>query len=391
MSKTIITGIDIGTHGTRVVVSEYTKGSDLPTVLGMASVETKGMRHGYVVNREAISDTVQRVIAEVEKNTGLKIKRVFLGIGGISLNSETALGSAIITKADKEVTQLDINKAVAVSEDSLTIPNKKIIHSFPFYYKIDGKEIFGRAEGMRGIKLEIRSLFVTCLEQHLEDLVDAVTSTGIEVIDVIAAPLAVGAVVLSEIQKNMGCVLVDIGAETVSISVFENGTIISLKVFSIGAMDITKDIALGFKIDIDTAEKIKRGGSNHDFPKRKLEEIIEARLSDIFELVDKHLKTINRSGVLPGGVVIAGGGSNLTSIDELARSALNLPSKIAMAEAPLSNKTKTRDPAWFVALGLTVIGREHVGRSNKNFNRGGRIVKNSLRATFRNIIDQILP
>jgi len=154
--------------------------------------------------------------------------------------------------------------------------------------------VLGKPQGMRGTKLEVESLFITTFEQHLNDLVTAIENTGIAVEDIMASSLAASFVMLTKAQKRAGCVLANIGAETVSIVVFENSTPISIKVFPLGSNDITNDIALGLKIPLEEAEKIKRGGmSSANYSKRKLDEIIAARLTDIFELIQAHLKRFN--------------------------------------------------------------------------------------------------
>jgi cell division protein FtsA len=149
--------------------------------------------------------------------------------------------------------------------------------------------------------------------------------------------------------------MANIGAETVSIVVFEDMTPVSLKVFPIGSNDITNDIALGLKIPLEEAEKIKRGNMTAtNYPKKKLEEIINARLSDIFELIDLHLKKIKKDGLLPAGIILTGGGSTTLGIQELARTSLNLPARIATLE--VGKNTKVRDASWAVAYGLCMIG-----------------------------------
>ena len=166
-----------------------------------------------------------------------------------------------------------------------------------------------------------RTLLVTSLEQHLNDLVSAIENTGILVDDVMASPLAASLVMLSKTQKRAGCVLANIGAETVSIAVFENSIPISLKVFPLGSGDITNDIAIGLKIPLEEAERVKRGfTSNTNISKRKLDEIISARLSDMFGLIEAHLKSIKRNGLLPAGIIITGGGSGIADIEDLAKS-----------------------------------------------------------------------
>lgn len=170
-----------------------------------------------------------------------------------------------------------------------------------------------------------------------------------------ASPLAASFVMLTKAQKRAGCVLANIGAETVSIVVFENSTPISIKVFPIGSNDITNDIALGLKIPLEEAEKIKRGGmSSASYSKRKLDEIIAARLTDIFELIGAHLAHIKRDGLLPAGIIITGGGSGVATVQDLAKAALKLPSRIATLDP--GQNGKVRDASWAVSYGLCMWG-----------------------------------
>ena len=303
MRKHIACGIDIGTYQVKVVISETDPESDyaLPRIIGTGFAESKGLRHGYIVNSRDVTKSVISAVAQAEIASGTKIKKAFISIGGISLQSATSFGSVAISRGDAEVSQMDIDKAIAVAErnipQSQTI-NRRIIHTVPLSYKIDGKAVFGRPQGMKGNKLEARVLFITCLSQHLEDLIDSISDAGIEVLDIVASPIAASLVTLSKNQKVAGCLLANIGAETVSIVVFENNLPISLEVFPIGSTDITNDIALGLKVPIEEAETLKRGGalSTAQISKKKLDEIISARLSDIFDLIEAHLKKSNGTG-----------------------------------------------------------------------------------------------
>ena len=171
-----------------------------------------------------------------------------------------------------QVTNLDIEKAFDESEKNLSLINKKVIHTFPLSYKIDGREIEGRPDGMRGNKLEIKALFITCSSQHLEDLLEVVTLAGVSPLDVVASPIAGSYIALSDKDKIVGSALVDIGSETVSLAVFENNTIISLQSFSLGSANITNDIALGLKIPLEKAEIMKLENSSADHSKKKLNE-----------------------------------------------------------------------------------------------------------------------
>jgi cell division protein FtsA len=360
MSEQIITGIDVGTYQVKVAIVRVPKTKDeriLPQIIGTGFAESRGLRNGYIINEADVVRSIRSAVAQAEKAAGVSVKKAYLSIGSIGLDEMVSTGEIITSRADSEITQIDIEKAIADSAERIAdhIPNRKVIHEIPLRFRIDGAEVLGKPQGMRGTKLEVDTLFITTFEQHLNDLIGAVERTGVYVEDVMASPLAASFVILSKTQRRAGCIMANIGAETVSIVVFEDLTPISLKVFPIGANDITNDIALGLKITLEEAEKIKRGGiTGTTFPKKKLEEIVNARLSDIFELIDLHLKKIKKDGLLPAGIILTGGGSTTLGIQDLARSALNLPARIATLE--VGKNTKVRDASWAVAYGLCMLG-----------------------------------
>ncbi len=364
MSRNITVGIDIGTRSTRVVVSEYVRGSHKPVVLGVGISSSTGLRHGYVVNKHDVSKSVTTAIRAAENSSKIKIKSVFLSIGGISLESSTSNASVVISRVDSEVTEFDVEKVIELSKNNLpNTENKRILDIIPLKFKIDGKEIMGRAQGMKGAKLEVKTLFITCLEQHVEDLIGSVENTGVEVEDIVATPIAASLVALTKKQRTVGCLLANIGAETVVVSVFEDDVPISLQVFPIGSTDITNDIALGLQIPLDEAEKIKIENKNGTHSKRKLDEIIEARLSDIFELIEAHLKKIKRNGLLPGGIIITGGGAGISTIEDFAKASLKLPSKIATPQSVNNHAGQIKDSSWFVTYGLCIYGLQQARRN----------------------------
>ena len=385
MIRNISVGIDIGTSTTRIVVGEFLKGEKNPKVIGIGESETKGVRHGYITHANETISSLKIALEIAEKSSGIKIRRAFVSISSSTLRSEISNGSVVISKADGEVTNLDIEKVQEDCEKNLNLGNKKIIHSFPLSFKLDSKEILGRPEGMRGTKIEGKTLFITSSYQHWEDLLEVITEAGVEPIGVIASPIAGSYIALSEKQKIVGSALVDIGSETVSLSVFEDGKIISLQTFSIGSADITNDIALGLRIPLEKAEALKIENSS-DVSKKKLTEIIEARLSDIFELIENHLKKIKRNELLPAGIIFIGGGANTVGLEELARTSLKLPSKIGTTEMFGNAKTKLRDQSWFVALGL-LLSREN----SETYTEGTLLnffkdAKNTIKSSFKQLM-----
>jgi cell division protein FtsA len=389
MIRNISVGIDIGTSTTRVVVGEFLKGEKNPKIIGVGESETNGVRHGYIVHSKETIASLKNALAMAERTSGIKIKRAFVSISSTTLRSEIINGNVVISKADGEITNLDIEK---VEEDceknlNLNLGNKKVLHAFPLSFKLDGKEILGRPEGMKGIKLEAKTLFITCSFQHWEDLLEVIGEAGIEAIAVIASPIAGASIALSEKQKIVGSGLVDIGSETVSLAVFENGTIISLQNFSIGSIDITNDIALGLKIPLEKAEALKLDNSpSLEVPRKKLNEIIEARLSDIFELIENHLKKIKRNELLPAGIVFIGGGSNISMLEELSKSLLKLPSKIGTTDIFGNMKTKLREQSWFVVLGLIVSSKNNEAYLKGSSSNIFREIKNVIKSSMKQLL-----
>lgn len=360
MAEHIITGIDVGTYQVKVAIVRvpHTKQErGLPQVIGTGYAESRGLRNGYIINESDVVRSIRSAVAQAEKAAGVQVKKAYVSIGSIGLDELTSTGEIITSRADSEITVIDIEKAQQDSEDRIAdlIPNRKVIHAIPLRYRVDGEEVLGKPQGMHGTKLEVDTLFVTTYEQHLNDLIGAVEHTGIYVEDVMASPLAASFVLLNKAQRRAGCILANIGAETVSTVVFEDMTPVSLKIFPIGANDITNDIALGLKVPLEEAEKIKRHGvGGTTYPKKKLDEIINARVADMLELIDLHLKKLRKDGLLPAGIIITGGGATTQGIQELAKQHLNLPARIATLE--FGKNTKIRDVSWAVAYGLCMLG-----------------------------------
>lgn len=358
--QSIITGIDVGTHHVKVTIVRAPQSKSersLPQLIGTGYAECRGMRNGYIVNHADVARSIKAAVAQAEKSAGVPVKRAYVALGSVGIDEVHATGEIIPARADSEVTDIDVEKVSQDSEERVLeyIPNRRILHAVPLRYRVDGETVLGKPAGMRGTKLEVDTLFITAFEQHITELTNAVEEAGITVEDIMAGPLAASFVLVSKSQKRAGCVLANIGAETVSIVVFEDFLPISIKIFPIGSNDITNDLALGLRVSIEEAEKAKRGGmTSITVPKKRIDEIMAARLTDIFELIDNHLKKLKKDGLLPAGVILTGGGSNLLMSQEIARNTLNLPARFANLE--VSKNTKMKDASWTVAYGLCVLG-----------------------------------
>lgn len=382
-------GIDIGSASTRVVVSSAPISSDgLPQVIAYSSVETKGCKHGYIINHEDALTGLKKAIRDVEGQAGIKIKQANISIGGIGLSAEYATGTAVVSRADSIISKLDIEKAITEAEATLDLKNRAILHAYPVLFKIDNKEYPVRPEGIQGLKLEVKVLFIACFQQHLDDLIDVVQDAGIRVLGFTATPLATHHLLLTDLQRNFGCALIDIGAETVSVAVFENNIPTNIHVFGIGSLDITKDIALGLRITPEEAESVKRGSvSFQSIPKKKLDEIIEARLSDIFELIDKYFKKIGRSGLLPAGAILIGGGAYSPQIESVAKTMLKIPIRLGSLDIP-SIKGPIKDQRLITAY---AVSQPQLETSAKKTMRNNINDTEGLFAVIKNFFKQLMP
>ncbi len=357
MSKKLAVGIDVGTYQIKVVVAQQDASDHRAHIIGTGYAHSRGIRHGYVINKQDLVKTLQSAVSQAEKQSGIAIRRAYLSVGGVGLEEYRSRAEIIVARADNEVTDLDVKTVLEESERKISgrLQNRRVIHAIPLAYRLDGERLLGRPVGMHGTKLEIDSLFVSALEQHLNDLIAAVEEVGVSVIDVMASPLAGSFVTLTKAQKIAGVVLANIGAETISVAVFENDIPISVRVFPMGSTDITHDIALGLKISLDDAEQAKRGALiDTNTSKKQLDDIIAGRVSDMFSLVEAHLKRIGKNGLLPAGIVLTGGGSGVTTIEDVARAVLKLPSR--KGTLLVADKSKVKDATWAVAYGLCLWG-----------------------------------
>lgn len=396
----IVTGIDIGTRMVRVVQAEWNADEAFPHIIGTGMAESHGLRHGYIVNQEETARNIRVACDKAEKASGIKIQRAFISAGGVGLESIVTTGSVMISRADGEITELDIKKTGEVNLDTIpALHNKQIIYTIPLGYRLDGKEVLGRPLGMKGKKLEAMLLHITSIAQHIHDTQRAVEMAGIDVEDILPSPIAAAHVTATRGQLMAGCVLANIGADTVSIVVFENSIPISLKVFAAGGTILTNKIALGLKVSLEEAEAMKTGDGSADlrFPKKKVDDIVSEYLGEVFQLIESHLKKIGKNELLPAGVIITGGGSGISAITDFAKASLRLPSRIGYP-AFGTDPTKPADgrsifkgeirniPAWTVAYGMCIMGFS----SNKEDKNGLASVK-ALPGKISDFFKQFLP
>jgi len=377
MKGNIVAGLDIGTHSIKALVAQR-KGNDWE-VLSYAEVPSFGLRKGAVVSVEEASKNVQMILAGIEKDCNRKIKSVFVNIGGSHLYVTPSDGIISVSRADQIISEEDIDRVLQATK-AINIPhNEEVLDVFSKEFIIDDQKGIKQPKGLTGVRLEAKVLLLCYFQQYFVNLTHAVLNSKIQIDDVIPSPLAAANAVLTPQQKELGVALIDIGAATTSLAVFEEGELIHLAVFPIGSANITNDIAIGLKTEVAIAESIKKQhgtcmcsasklakqeqsrkkievfdkSSPLNFTKKNLVDIIEPRVDEILDLVQKELKKINRQELLPCGVVLTGGGAKIPKIKELTKETLKLACEIGTPKGIVGLQD---DPALATVAGLVLEG-----------------------------------
>ncbi|HUO56336.1 MAG TPA: cell division FtsA domain-containing protein [Candidatus Paceibacterota bacterium] len=385
----IYTGIDIGTYHVKVVIAGAPERPDVPMqILGTGTASSKGLRHGYIIDQNEASRSIREAIGRASAASKVQVKSARVAVGGVSLDEVRSTAETSLSPWGGIVTDATIARLKSESEKraSNKLSNRTVLHSIPLEYRLDGTKVFGSPEGLQGTKISVDTLLVTMLTQHYDDLIAAVEKADIEVEDVMASPLAASFVTLTKHQKTAGVVLANIGAETLSIIVFDNNIPISVKMFPVGSSDITNAIALSFQIPLSEAESLKRGGvTGSDIAPKKMEAIVTARVKEMFTLVDAHLKSIGRQRLLPAGIVITGGGSGIVNANDIARAVLKLPSQIG--HVGFMTRTSSVDATWAVAYGLCRWAyAEDIAETGHSLNDVIRHAWQSIKETIKNLL-----
>lgn len=381
----MITSIDIGSFTTNVVVLKRVDAT--LKIAARAAVPTKGVEHGYIMSPQETEQSIARALALVEQKIGEKVTEVIVAASGTGLESQSHQVSTIVTLGSGEVTDLDITKSIEKASMKARITNRKIIESLATTYVLDGKPVVGSPVGMKGKKLETTVFFIDYPTTTIETIEDICDRLDVDLLDIIPSPLACSCVSLSDIERKVGSILVDIGSDSTEILVYEHDTPLLLSSIAFGAKDITNALALGLKVTVEEAEQIKLGATPeaaHQGP--KVDTIISKKLNELFKQINQELATIKKKQLLPAGIILSGGGALTVGIEELAKEKLCIP---ARKGAPRSvargadNKGGDYDIPWSVAYGLAVLGleRKQAGMYG-NFGNIGQSLKGFMRKFF---------
>jgi cell division protein FtsA len=379
-----ITSLDIGSSAIKGLVAQRRADNQALGVLTHFSLPSDGLRKGAVVDSDNVSEQLRKVILKLKTiSKPHKLTDVYININGSHISSRESHGAVAISRADQKVSFEDIER-VNEEAKNINLPfNQEILEIFPTEYIVDGQAGLAEIEGMKGIKLEVRALAVSAFSLYTKKLVDAVLNADTNIAEVIISPLAASRAVLTSQQKELGVAMVDIGAESTGIAVYEEKNLIHLAVLPVGSANITRDIAIALQTDIEIAEAIKKKFGAHLFKNKRKQEKIDitdgeifefdskkmvkagrARVAEILNLVSKELRKIKREQGLPSGIVLTGGGSNLSGLVGFSKEQLKLPVKKGVCSDLVGME---QDPAFSVACGLALLGAD----SGKSEDSGG--------------------
>lgn len=392
MREAIITGIDVGSSKIRIIVGQVTEQGI--RIIGLAEVDSDGISKGIINSVEDAVSSISQALEKAEQMTGIPLERALVSISGSHIISDNSKGVIAVAKADGEVKEDDIARAMEAAQAVATPPNYDILHVIPREFSVDSQTGVKDPVGMTGVRLEVNVQIIQGLSTQIKNLTKVVYRTGVDVSDLIVAGLASAEAILSKRQKELGAAVLNIGGATTSLSVFDEGDVMHTAVLPVGSSHLTSDLAIGLRTSIDTAEAVKLNYGHADPSQinrrddldlaeitegetgvvslHHIAEILEARVEEIFKLADKELIKIERSGKLPAGVVLTGGGAKLPGLIEVGRKIFRLPVSIGYPRNVSSAIDKINDPALSTAVGLVLwgyqlLGQDQAGRLGRSF------------------------
>lgn len=392
----IVVGIDVGTYK---IVTVIAKVDEQVHILGVSEVKSSGIRKGQIVDIEEAVNTINSSIEAAERMAGYSVSHVFISIGGNQIESQNSRGVVAVSTPQGEITSTDLTRVIDAAK-AISLPStREIIHVLPRNYIVDGQEGIKDPIGMSGVRLEVDTHIITANSIAVRNLEKAFSEVGVDVSGFVFNGYSSSLSVLSDTERELGVVLIDIGAGTTDISIYTEGSVSYSSVLAIGARHITNDLAIGLRISLESAEKIKLFLSQNamkkilrpedeDKPREKVsdeidlsslnlpeevkkvsqktlvEGIIRPRLNEIFTMVGIELKKSGYGSQTPAGIVITGGGAMTVGIKDSAKRMLAMPVRLGQPGDLKGIVDEVQSPAYATAVGLIIYGAKNdSGRS----------------------------
>jgi cell division protein FtsA len=376
-----IVGLDIGTTKVAAIIGEVMENGVIE-IIGVGQAPSEGLRKGVVVNLESTVKSITKAIEEAELMSGTEVSSVYVGIAGGHIKGINSRGVIAVSRQDREITQADVDRVIDAAR-AVSIPmDREVIHVLPQEYIVDDQDGIKDPVGMTGVRLEAEVHIVTGAVTSAQNIVRSVNRAGLEVNDIVLEPLASSFAVLTEDEKELGVVLVDIGGGTTDMALFVEGSIWQTEVLAIGGGNVTKDISVGLRTPLAEAEQIKLrygcalsdlvkpeeevevpsvgGRKAKMLPRTVLAEIIQPRMEEIFLLLSREIKKTGYEDLVAGGVVLTGGASAMQGVQELAERILDMPVRIGAPKGISGLVDVVNSPIFSTGVGLVFYGAKNL-------------------------------
>ena len=374
MSKwNTLSAIDVGTTKVCTLVAEVNDGG-LMRIAGAGVTPSRGLHKGLVVNINDAKESIRESVRKAEQASGYKVEAAYVGVTGRHISARNNRGVVAITRNDRLVRPDDLRRVLQTAQ-SVKIPSEeKLLHLIPRSYAVDGQQGVRNPVGMHGFRLDVETHVVTAAAASVQNLVKCIRGIGVDIEDLVFEPLASSEAVLSEDEKQVGIILADIGGGTTDISVFKDGSIWHSAILPVAGYQLTRDIAIGLGLPFDVAEEMKKmygsvmpvyenkletdsiSENGHSVSYQALCDIIKARVEEIIRLVLLELPRSEYEALVPAGLVLTGGTSNLSGIDALGRDILRLPVRVGTPIDIYGITDSLHDPAYATSVGLLLWG-----------------------------------
>lgn len=375
--KRFVTGLDVGTENVRAVIATVGKDGEL-AIVGFNEGKINGMRKGIPANLAGPAGSIDKMLGEAERMGGYDVRSAYVSINGSQILSTRTEGMIAVGTAEHEITDEDLDRVEDVAVTGRIPANRDVLDVVPLEYALDGQGGIKDPIGMSGARLEMRACVVSALTPNCDNLKKATMSADVEAERLVPSAVAAAKAVLTERQKENGVAVVDMGAATTSIAVYEEGDLQYTGVVPAGSNNITNDLAIVLAIDPDMAEEIKQrfvtgnfnteksqiikigkeGKMERNFERKEVEEVVKARLEEIFSEVRKRLKSAKYDQRLPEGIILTGGGAKMRDIDVFAKQALEASVKIGVPAGIGGVADAVSKPEYAVAVGLAMLAAE---------------------------------
>ena len=382
MKKRTMVSIDVGTTKVCTTIADVNDGGAL-RVVGVGIAPSVGLHKGLVVNINEARESIRESVKKAEQSSNYKVESAYVGVTGRHVTSMNNKGVVAITRNDRVVRPDDLKRVLA-SAQSVKVPSeRRLLHVIPRSYAVDGQPGVKNPVGMHGFRLDVETHVITAAVTSIQNLVKCIRSIGIDIEDLVLEPLASSEAVLTEDEKKVGIILADIGGGTTDIAVFKEGSIWHTAILPVAGYQLTRDVSIGLGLPFDVAEEMKkRYGSvmpvyeskaetttaisqdGHGVSYQDLCDIIRARVEEIMKLILLELPNSEYEALVPAGLVLTGGSSNLSGIAVLGRDVLRIPVRVGTPTNMHGITDALCDPAYATSVGLLLWAAKHEGRQN---------------------------